>query len=225
MNHELLNSKFAKDETKSVIDYILEFLIDTMDYTTDIKTIIKMFYKKLEEDPILPEDKKTDFPLLKDAYLELFTYLYNFVMFKKMAKKVGHLNITFNPVSVDDVRYYYGQIIHEKKSIKKSSLEENKALDIRINKNEIRNVIDEIFGFNNKQNAMIIIAKMLSYFKNWNNPITNQIQEIIFNILREYLNDNEIKVLKEKFVSFKTYERDILKYITRIKNAFHINTF
>jgi len=146
-------------------------------------------------------------------------------MFKKMAKKVGHLNITFNPVSVDDVRYYYGQIIHEKKSIKKSSLEENKALDIRINKNEIRNVIDEIFGFNNKQNAMIIIAKMLSYFKNWNNPITNQIQEIIFNILREYLNDNEIKVLKEKFVSFKTYERDILKYITRIKNAFHINTF
>jgi len=225
MKHELLNSKFAKDETKSVIDYILEFLIDTMDYTTDIKTIIKMFYKKLEEEPILPNDKKTDFPLLKDAYLELFTYLYNFVMFKKMAKKVGHLNITFNPVSVDDVKYYYGQIIHEKKSIKKSSLEETKTLDVKINKNEIRNVIDEILGFYNKQNAIIIIEKVLSYFKNWNNPITNQIQETIYNILKEYLNEKEIKILKEKFIPFKTYEKDVLQYITRIKNSFHINTF
>jgi hypothetical protein len=221
MNYELLNSKYAKDETKSIIDYILEFLIDTMDYTTDIKTIMKMFFKKLEEDPIL-ENKKSEFPYINDAYLELFTYLYNFVMFKKTAKKVGHLNINFNPISTDDVKYYYGQIIHEKKSIKKSSLIEN---NIIINKNEIRNVINEIFGFYDTKNAILIIGKILSYFKNWNNPITNHIQETIYDILKEYLKEEDIEILKNKFIPFKTYEKDVLQYITRVKNSFHINTF
>lgn len=193
-------------EPISILDKITEFLILQTDKTQNIQTIIKEFITKFGE-----YDKTKELPQLKEGYLELLCYLYNYIMFKKEAKKVGHLNIRYKPISFEEVKSIYASIIYD---LKVNKAEINKITMYVDHKKENYNssteakldeLIQEIYSVHGKENGNKILMKLYRYYYAQNNTI-------VVRVLSKYINT------QYGLQYVPTIDRELVYYITKIND-------